>query len=328
MPANLPPEYFEAEKKYRAVRGSAEKVAALQQMLSATPKHKGTDHLRAELRAKVARALEELERPKRTVGGPSPYFIRKEGAGQVALLGLPNVGKSQLLVRLTGAPTRVAPYPFTTQLPTPGMLRYQNVWIQLVDLPSINDRDILTRLFSLLRNSDLHLIVLDLTSDPLAQAEEVLSELDSWGYRILNAEEEADPEEERVQKRVFLVGNKADVEGTEKAFQGLQERYGGQFPIACVSAETGTGLDQLGDALFASMRKMRVYLKPPGGKPDYSGPLILDRGSNVEEVAHSLHKEWARKVKYALLWGSGKFDGQRVGRDYIPADGDVIELHA
>ena len=327
MPANLPPHYYEAERKYREARGPAEKVAALQDMLTATPKHKGTDHLRAELRAKVARTLEELERPKSGSRQAQPYAIRKEGVGQAVLIGLPNAGRSQLLASLTGASAKVAAYPYTTQVPLPGMLRYQNVRIQLVDTPALNDRDVQTRLFSLLRNADLLLIVVDLSVDPMIEAEEVLLELDRWGYRVLGPHEEPDPEDHRVQKQCLLVGNKADAEDADVVLELLQELYGQEIPIVGVSAATGQGLPDLAESIYTALNKVRVYLKAPGGQPDYNEPLVVDRGNTVEEAAQSLHKDWTRKLKYALLWGSGKFDGQRVGRDYIPADGDVIELH-
>jgi ribosome-interacting GTPase 1 len=328
MPANLPPRYYEAEKKYRAARGPAERVAALQEMLSATPKHKGTDHLRAELRSKVARATEELERPRRGSGQPQPYAIRKEGVGQVVLIGLPNSGKSQLLAGVTGASAKVGDYSFTTQMPLPGMLKYQNVRIQLVDTPAINDREVQTRLFSLLRNADLLLVVLDLSGDPLSEAEEVLAELEQWGYRLLEKGQEPDPDDPRVQKSALLVGNKADVAGAEVAFEFLRELYGHQFPVVQVSAVTGTGLAELGEVIFAALDKVRVYLKAPGTQPDYDSPLVLSRGSAVADAAQSLHKDWNRKLRYAQLWGSGKFEGQRVGRDYVLLDGDVLELRA
>ncbi len=327
MPANLPPQYYLAEQKYRGAKGPVEKVAALQEMLSATPKHKGTDHLRADLRAKVARALEELERPRRAGGGPQPYSIRKEGVGQAVLIGLPNAGRSQLLVSLTGASAKVAAYPFTTQLPLPGMLPYENILVQLVDTPAVNDRDVQTRLFSLLRNADLLLVVVDLSMDPLTEVDEVLKELDKWGYCLLGLGEEPDPEDHRVQKRAMLVGNKADMEGADLAWEFLEELYGQVYPMARVSAETGLGLEELAEAVFMALKRVRVYLKAPGTDPDYEEPLVLGRGSMLEGAALSLHKDWARKLKYALLWGSGKFDGQRIGRDYVLADGDVIELH-
>ena len=328
MPANLPPGYYVAEQKYRAARNPAEKVAGLQEMLSATPKHKGTDHLRADLRSKVAKALEELENPKRGSGQPQPYAIPKEGAGQAILIGLPNSGKSQLLATLTGASAKVADYPFTTRIPLPGMARYENVWIQLVDTPAVNDLEIQARLFGLLRITDLLLIVVDLSGDPISEADEVIAELDRYGFRLLGEGEDADPEDQRVQKRALLVANKADTEGSDVALELLEELYGAQLPIIRVAALTSAGLEDLTPAVFQALNKVRVYLKARGSDPDYDAPLVMDKGSLVEDAALSLHKDWTRRIKFALLWGSGKFEGQRVGRDYILEDGDVIELHA
>ena len=238
-------------------------MAALQELVSATPKHKGTDHLRADLRAKVARALEEAENPRGGSKQSQPYAIRKEGIGQAVLVGMPNAGKSLLLSILTGASAKSADYPFTTQIPLPGMLRYENVGIQLVDTPAINDRDVQTRLFSLLRNADLLLLSVDLSLDPLTEAEELLAELDNWGYRLLGGSDDLDPEDHRVQKKALLLGNKADLEDSDVAFELLEELYGHRFPVALVSATTGIGLEDLGEKIFAALRKVRVYLKAP-----------------------------------------------------------------
>ena len=187
MPANLPPQYYIAEQKYRAAKGTAEKVAALQQMLAATPKHKGTDHLRADLRARVAKGMEELENPKRGSGQPQHLRGAERGSGpggadrNAKLRQVP----ASSVATLTGAGAKVAAYPYATRIPLPGMLRYENVKIQLVDTPAINDRDVQGQLFSLLRNTDLLLIVLDLSGDPMTEADEVFSELDRYSFRLL-----------------------------------------------------------------------------------------------------------------------------------------------
>ena len=327
MPANLPPMYFEAERKYRSAKSIPEKVAAIQEMMSATPKHKGTDHLRADLRSKLARLMDDLEKPKHTSSGPEPFAIRKEGAGQATLVGLPNVGKSQLLVSLTGATAKVAGYPFTTQLPLPGMVQFQNVLIQLVDTPAINDRDMQTRLFSLLRNTELIVVVADLSVDAIAQMEEVMAELENWGYLLLGKGEPTDPEEHRVQKRAILLGNKADEPGAIHQFQLMEARYGGRFSAVMASAETELGLQELKQAMFVALDRVRVYTKAPGEVPEYDSPIVLAHGSRVADAAEALHKDWRRRLKYALIRGSGKFDGQRVGRDHVLADGDVLEFH-
>ena len=328
MPANLPAPYYEAERKYRGAKSITERLAALQDMMSATPKHKGTDHLRADMRAKIARLTEELEKPSQTRSGQTePFALRKEGAGQAVLVGLPNGGKSQLLVSLTGAAAKVGSYPFTTQLPVPGILQYKNIHIQLVDTPAIVDRDMQTRLFSLLRNTDLLLIVIDLSADALDQMDETMGELDRWGYQLLELGQQPDPEEQRVQKRALLVGSKADEAGALNQYRRLEDRYYNRFPSVMVSPLEDLGLEELKEAIFKALGVVRVYTKPPGGEPSYQVPIVLPQGSTVERAAQALHKDLRRRLKYAVLWGSGKFDGQRVGRDYVLSDGDVVELH-
>ena len=328
MPTNLPPKYYVAEEAYRAAIGPADKSATLQQMLSATPKHKGTDHLRADLRAKISKALEELENPKRGAGRPSPYAIRKEGAGQAVLIGKSNAGKSQLVATLTGADAKVAAYPFTTRIPLPGMLPFQNVKIQLVDTPAIDDPEVQSQLFSLVRNTDLVVAVVDLSEDPLTDADEILAELDRFGYRLLEKSVAVDPDDPLVQKPCLLVGSKSDQEDADVAFELLEELYAPRFSTLRVSADIGIGLDALGEAIFQALGKVRVYLKAGRTETDFGAPEVLTIGSMVEDAAISVHKDWARKFKFALLWGSGKYDGQRVGRDYVLKDGDVIELHS
>lgn len=131
-----------------------------------------------------------------------------------------------------------------------------------------------------------------------------------------------------MQKNSLLVANKADVEGADGALEYLQERYGRSFHIASVSAATGEGLDALGASILAAMHKVRVYLKSRGSLPDLEAPLVMREGSRVEDAARLLHKEWVQKLKYSLLWGSGKFKGQLVRRDHVLSGGDIIELHS
>ena len=329
MPANLPPGYYGAERKYRGAKSTPEKVAALQEMMSATPKHKGTDHLRADLRAKMARLMEELQNPRQISSSqPQPFALKKEGAGQSIFIGLPNAGKSQLLATLTGAAAKVAGYPYTTQLPLPGTLQFQNVRIQLVDTPAINDQDMQTRLFSLLRNTDLLVIVIDLSYDSLEQIQNIGAELEQWGYLLLGNDQAPDPGEHRVQKHAILVGNKADEEGAPEQFHRLEAQYGDRFSVLMVSPLKGIGLEELKESIFTSLGKVRVYTKSPGRERDYDSPIVLAQGGTVEDAAQALHKDWGKRLKYALLWGSGKFAGQRVGRDYVLADGDALEFHS
>ena len=328
MPANLTPQYKEADKRYRQASGIPAKIAALQEMMAVVPKHKGTDHLRADLRARMSRHLADLEKPKATSGGgPQPFSIRKEGAGQALIIGLPNSGKSELLNALTGAPTKVGDYPFTTQIPQVGMLPHENILVQLIDTPSLNDRDVQTRLFGLLRNADLLLIALDLSGQPLYEMEESVSLLDQWGYALLPRDQSPDPEAARLEKSAILVANKADLPGADARYRDILARYGHLHPSVKVSCMNGSGLEELSSLVFIGLDKVRVYTKSPSSEPDFQQPIIMLNGSTVADAAERLHKDWREKLKYALLWGSAKFDGQRVGRDYPLRDGDVIELH-
>ena len=327
MPANLTPQYKEAEQRYRQARTLPAKVAALQEMMAVIPKHKGTDHMRADLRARMSRHMEELEKPKSTSGGPQPFSIRKEGAGQVLIIGLPNAGKSEILNALTRAPAKVGDYPFTTQIPMVGMLPFENVLFQLVDTPALNALDVQTRLFGLLRNTDLLLVTVNLEGDPLKEMDQINGLLHQWGYSLLEEGEAIDHEGSRIQKLSIILGNKADADGAEEKFQKLERVYGRKFTVIKLSCLDGTGLDDVGCQAFMYLNKVRVYTKSPSGQPDFNTPIVIAKGSTTSDVAQRLHKEWREKLKYALLWGSAKFDGQRVGRDYVLADGDVIELH-
>jgi ribosome-interacting GTPase 1 len=328
MPANLPPQYHEAEKRYRAARTIPEKVAALQQMLAIMPKHKGTDHLKADLRARIAKLTDELEHPSGIRGGrPSPFAIRKEGAGQAVLVGPPNGGKSSLLAALTGAKAKVASYPFTTQVPEPGMLRFENTLIQVVDSPPLSEGRLESQLYGLLRNCDVLVAVVDLGAGPAAQVEGVLAVLGQWGMEALGPDEDPEPDRRQTDKRLTIAANKADLEGALAAFKGLVEEYGRHFPVVLTSATEAVGLEDLGREIFRSLGVIRVYTASPGSEPSLENPLVLPQGSTVEDAATSIHKAWQRKLKYALLWGSSKFEGQRVGRDYVLSDGDVLQLH-
>ncbi len=326
MPANLPPQYYEAEKRYRQAKTPQEKIEALEEMFSVMPKHKGTDRLRAELRTKIARFYEEAEkRPMVGRKGSLLYYVKKEGAGQAALVGLPSTGKSQLLTTLTGAVSQVGDYLFTTRLPIPGMMEYENIQIQLVDLPATTAPGVSSWLPNIVRNADLLLIVVDLTREPVVQAETVMDWL--AGFRIGVAGDSRRAEEVTVQKRAMIVANKLDAPGAAEGFPALESRYRGAPPAMAVSALRADGLEGLRRATFQALEVIRVYTKAPGQKPDLRDPVVLKRGSTALDAAESVHKDFGRNLKYAQVWGSGKFAGQRVKRDCVLQDGDIIELH-
>lgn len=296
-------------------------------MFSLMPKHKGTDRLRAELRTKIAKFYEEAEkRPFVAKKGSQLYYVRKEGAGQVALVGLPNVGKSQLVSMLTQAAPQVADYPFTTQLPIPGMMEYENIQIQLVDFPAITAPEVNSWMPNIVKNADLLLIVVDVTQDPVAQLEAVIEWLAKHRMAVSNEIKEPPAGMTHV-KRAMVIANKIDSEDAVGKPESLASRYGGRFTVVPVSAKRGDGLEQLREGIYKALEVIRIYTKPPGGKADLTEPSVVRRGSTVGDVAETVHKDFARNLKYAQVWGSGKFDGQRVRRDYILQDGDIVELH-
>jgi len=325
MPANLPPQYFEAEKRLRSAKNPAEKIAVLEEMLAIMPKHKGTDHLRAELRRRIAKLTQASE--KKAATQRASMVIEKEGAAQVAVIGMPNSGKSQLVSRITNASPAVADYPFTTHTATPGMMEFENIKIQLIDTPPLASQPVEFWLPHMLRRADALLVVTDLSNAPLDQIETIISQLDSM--RIDIGEKEAEDEQGRVltRKKALIIGNKIDLDNASQNYTTLHNKYSQQFPVIAVSAKDGVGLEELKPKIYQMLDIIRVYTKAPGQKPDFTTPIVLSRGSTLEDAAAEVHKDFRAKLKYARLWGSGKHDGIMVKRDHILQDGDVIELH-
>ncbi len=323
MPANLPPQYFEAEKRYRLAETPEDKLEALEEMLAIMPKHKGTDKLRAELRAKMAKINKEVQKRAAARKGGT-YTIKKEGAGQAVLLGLPNAGKSELFCSLTTAYSEVGDYPFTTRSPVLGMAQIEDIQVQVVDMPPILDDEARPWFANLLRSTDVLLVVLDLVDEPAYRVEIIFQELERFRISPMGREERI--ERRDLQKRTLLIGNKKDLEGADGGLQHLQKSYA-RFPLLPVSSRNGEGLEEIKGELFNALDIIRIYTKAPGEKPDFSEPLVLRRGTTVEEAAEELHKEFRHRLKYALVWGSGKFGGQRVARDHILQDRDIIEFH-
>jgi ribosome-interacting GTPase 1 len=325
MPANLTPEYREAEKRYRQARTVPEKIEALEHMLAVMPHHKGTDHLRADLRSKIAKLTDEGQRQH---GGAraNVYSVRKEGAAEVALLGCPNSGKSQLLAALTDATPKIASYPFTTQVPFPAMMPYENVHVQLVDLPPLVAGGTPAWVRPIVRQADLLLVVVDLAEDPLADLDTARAELEAMRVEAVASAPAQAPDAWVLQKPTLVVANKLDVPGAAEVYELVEEACQGRLPTRAVAAATGLGVEELRRDLFDRLGIVRVYTRAPGQPVDRSRPFVLRRGETLEDLAASIHQDWPERLRYAQVWGSGKFQGQRVSRHYAPEDGDVVEL--
>jgi ribosome-interacting GTPase 1 len=323
MPANLPPQYYDAEKRYRAARTPEDKIEALETMLAIMPRHKGTDHLYGDLRRRIAKLTEEAERKAAT--SRTSFYIRKEGAGQVALVGLPNSGKSQLLAAVTDALPEIADYPFTTKTPNIGMMKFESIQIQLVDTPAVTGKDSRVWLNNVARNADLIAIVVDLSQSPVEQVESTLRELEI--VSIVPESESSDDLIGKRPKKMMIIGGKSDLDASEAGWLQLKARYGTKFSMSPVSAVTGSKLQDFKKNIFYALDIIRVHTKSPGKKVELTDPIILKTGSTVKDAAEDVHKDFKAKLKYAVVWGSGKFDGQRVSQTHVLQDNDIIELH-
>jgi len=327
MPANLPPQYKEVEAKLKTAKTPEEKIAILQEMLAIMPKHKGTDHLKADLRTRISK-LEKIRSSKRTKSrAESRFMVEREGAAQVVVVGPPNCGKSSLVSVLTNAPVEVADYPFTTGLPTPGMMNFEDVGIQIVDMPPIT-RDFLQWWQSaLVRSADLTILVCDLASDSvLEDAEMVMERLDNSRISLTNRVPE-EREIGRAYKPTIVVATKLDEGNSRSRLSVLEEKFKDQFAVLAVSTKTGEAVESLPGEIFSRLAIVRVYTKPPGKPASMTDPIILPRGSTVRDAAKSIHKDFARNMKYTRKWGEGAFDGQRVEKDHVLQDGDILEFH-
>ncbi len=325
MPANLTPAYRQAEAAFRAAVTREEKIAALEEMLRVIPKHKGTDKLQADLRSRLSKLRREPKRKGPTRG--HSHRIPREGAGQVVLVGPPNAGKSSLVASLTHATPAVAAYPLTTREATPGMMPFEDVAFQLVDLPPLCEEHVEAWVYDLVRAADAAWLVVSIDR-PLAGLElatELLSRKAVALYPTGGDRVERRPGWHH--KPALLVVTGMDREGAEGDLDALRQLLDTPWPIVAVSSVTGTGFDELGARTFAALDVVRIYTKEPGKDPDHDRPFTLPRGSTVGHLARTIHQDIAESLKFARVWGRSAFDGQSVGDAHVLEEGDVVEIH-
>lgn len=325
MPANLPPQYYKAEEEYKSAKSLPEKIAALEAMMAIMPHHKGTDKLRAQHTRQLSQLRDQLEsggKGKRQ----SVYHIERQGAAQAVLVGPPNAGKSSILAAVTHATPHIAEYPYTTSKPEIGMMPYRDIQMQIVDLPPMEGEVRKLPYYNLLRTADVLVLVADASTEPEAEIPLLVEALaEGKIYTPLFADGEIPPGGVRV--RALAVLNKADAAGAERAVERTREAVSGLVRVVPLSARDRTGIDAFRDELYAAADIIRVYTKVPGKKADLGAPFVLRRGSTVMHLAREIHRDFADGLRFARIWGSGRFDGQSVERDHVLVDGDVIELH-
>ncbi len=319
MPANLTPQYYEAEDRYRKAQSPEERLKALQEMLSVIPKHKGTEKLQGDIKKRIARMREEGKKKKQAKGF-DPFGVEKQGAGQVVLAGYPNTGKSSLVGTLSRAKVKIADYPFTTPLPVSGMMPYRDTYIQLVDTPPLSADNVPPGLIGTFKEADALIIVIDVsTAECLDQLEGLMQVLQE--REVIDLSEEG---EIIAPVHFLVVANKIDRQEAQDNLEVLKELWPDLeiFPVS----STGVGLEELKDKLYLILDIIRVYGKSSDRPADMDRPFILKKGSTVIDFAAQVHKDFPRQLKSALVWGSSKFEGQAVARDYVLKDGDVVEL--
>ncbi len=328
MPTNLPPEYFEAERRFRESVSDREKIACLEELLGTIPKHKGTDKLRADYRRKLSKLKSEAEAKKKTGRHASAYHVEKEGPVRVVVVGAPNVGKSALVAAVTHAAPKVSEYEFTTWAPTPGMMLVRDIQIQLVDTPALSRQHVEPELFNLIRSADLLLLVVSVQSQILAELEESLGLLEEYRIVLCGKEGDVRPLDKGFASVPCIVlVNKVDDAAWDEEFGAFRELFENEWPLLPISVTACRNLEQMKEMVFQRLGIMRVYSKEPGKAPELHAPFVLKKGSSVMEFAARVHKDFVLHLKTARVWGEGVHDGQMVGRDHVLHDGDVVELH-
>jgi len=298
MPINADYEYFEAEKKYLQAEGLEERIACLEDLIRKAPSHKGSENLRAELRTRLRKFKEKLEKGKKV--GKGKRGIRKEGY-QIALVGKTNSGKSLLLSKLTNANPTVSSHEFTTSRPELGTMNYKGVKAQIVDLPSIGSKEFD---YNIVNTADCLLIVISGLKE-LKGVEDFLEKIRG--------------------KRIIVVNkvDKLDGNGRRKLEATCKSK---RLNCVFVSSLDSQGIDNLKKKIFEIMRVIRVFTKEPG-KPKNEDPVVLSQGSTVRDVAETIYKGFSNHIKETRLTGpSGKFTNQKVGMNHVLKDKDVVEF--
>lgn len=309
MPTNVTIEYLKAEEEYKEAKTIPQKIRALEKMYATVPKHKGTEKLRLQIKRKLSELRKELEKQQsQRKGGGYSFSVKKEGAAQIVLVGLPNVGKSSILGRITNAEVESADYPFTTVEPIPGMMHHKDVQIQLVEVPGLVEGASLgkgmgTQLLSVIRNADAIAIVVDLSQDPIKQMEILLREFERAGIKL--NKRRPNVEIKRTASGGIIINGQENIKGDiSEVMMMLREE---KIHSAEITVKEEVTLEEFADALDESLVWKRAIIvankgDAPGSRENYEKllreygdrfkiiPVSADRGIKLEELKEELFK--------------------------------------
>lgn len=305
----MPHRTFAQVAKRRLVgKEGTERIRVLRALLEELPDYRSGPY--ADLRKWLNEELERT-RTRAKVTHRDSISIRREGAAQVAFVGPPNAGKSSLLQALSQIQIKTGDYAFTTTRPIPALTRIGGVLVQLVEIPGLleganDDRGGGRALLGVLRNADA-IVYCQAASAPPGELANVRREVAVASIEL----------------PALLAATKVD-EATDGDVERLTAAFG-DLDVVSVSVLDDESVDRLRDAIWGLTGLIRVYLRR-GGVVDEE-PLALLPDATVEDVADEIHHELAASFHAARIWGpSARFDGQRVGRAHVVADGDVVEI--
>ncbi len=230
-----------------------------------------------------------------------PWEVKKQGQFSFALVGFPSVGKSSLIKAITGAQIAVASYDFTTIKPFSSIMHYNNVYIQLIDLPGIIEGASSGKGFGkrVLNNAIIaNKVILVVDSTKPEQLEKLEQELHLFGFEINK-------------NNTCVVYTKND----------LASATTNKYNCKSVSVNKKESIESIKEFLFNETKLLRVY-------PFDSGePVILKQESTISDFCDKIHKELKQKFKFAFVRGvSAKFEKQQVGLEHKLKDCDIVEL--
>jgi ribosome-interacting GTPase 1 len=303
MPINAHPEYIAAEGEYLKAQSLEEKIEKLKKMISFAPSHKGGENLRAQLKTRLKKLLEQQEKTKKS--GKSRSGIKKHEL-QCVLVGKTNSGKSSLLKILTNANPKISENEFSTKNPEVGIMDYHSAQIQIIEIPAINSENYDK---GLVYTSD---IVLALAPN-FEDLNYLLGSIKTLGKIII----------------VMTKSDKLSENEKRKFLATLNSKYK-KYESILFSNKSKENLNELKEKIFHNFNICRVYTKEPGqqiSEDIKKRPMILPPNSTIFDVAEKILNGFSKKVKQIRIWGpSSKFPGQIVGLKHKIKDSDIVEF--